>query len=123
MSNTFKIMLIALVVIVIAATAYAFAAANTVPATNAGSGSGTISGYTISNVSYTLNTTDPTLLDAVSFTTNAAAAKVKIQVDTVSGTWYTCSSTDTLNWTCDTTVGTQATVAGMDKLTVVATSN
>ena len=39
--------------------AYAFTAANTVPATNAGSGSGTVSGYTVSNIHYSLNTTTP----------------------------------------------------------------
>lgn len=38
---------------------YAFAAANTVPASNAGDGSGAISGFTISNIHYTLNAASP----------------------------------------------------------------
>ena len=34
---------------------YAFTASNTVPASDAGAGSGTISGYTISSIQYGLN--------------------------------------------------------------------
>ena len=44
-------LLLVLVLVVLAATgAYVFTASNTVPGTNAGSGSGVISGYTISSV-------------------------------------------------------------------------
>jgi len=43
-----RIVLVAVVAAVVAGGAYAFTAANTVPATNAGSGSGTVSGYTVS---------------------------------------------------------------------------
>ncbi len=44
---------------VLATATYAFAAANTVPASNAGDGSGTISGFTISSIHYTLNAASP----------------------------------------------------------------
>jgi hypothetical protein len=68
---------------------YAFTASNTVPATQAGAGSGAISGYTISSVAYTLDT-DPTKINAVDFTINpAAAGTVKIQLVS-GGTWYDC---------------------------------
>jgi hypothetical protein len=43
-----RIVLVAVVAAVVAGGACAFTAANTVPATNAGSGSGTVSGYTVS---------------------------------------------------------------------------
>ena len=122
MSNTFKIMLIVLVVVIVSATAYAFAAANTVPDTKAGDGSGTISGYTITNVAYGLNATDPTKLDSVTFTTSAAALHVKIKLVNAGTDWYDCTSLNTTDWTCNTT-SPQATVATMDKLTVIATSN
>ena len=52
-----RYILVALLAVIVAAGAYAFTASNTVPGTNAGSGSGTISGYSVSNVAYTL---DPT---------------------------------------------------------------
>ena len=106
----------------VAAGAYAFTASNTVPATTAGSGSQTISGYTVTNVAYTLNSTTPTNMDAVAFTLDKAAGTVKAQVVS-GGTWYDCTNGGSgNNWTCDTTVGTQATVSGADQLSVVATS-
>ena len=120
MFRNFKALLIALVVIAIAGSAYAFAAANTgVTASKAGEGSAAVTGYAVSSISYTLNA-DPTKLDAVVFTLDAAATNVQVQV-VDGGTWYACSNT-LFVWTCDTTVGTQATVATMDKLTVVASS-
>jgi len=114
-------LLILVILIVLAATgAYVFTASNTVPNTNAGSGSGTISGYTISNVAYNLNATNPDDIDTVTFTiAPTAAATVKIQVVN-GGTWYSCTNTGSVS--CDTTVGTQATVAPADQLTVVATT-
>jgi hypothetical protein len=115
-------LLILVILIVLAATgAYVFTASNTVPNTNAGSGSGTISGYTISNVAYNLNATNPDDIDTVTFTiAPTAAATVKIQVVN-GGTWYSCTNTAG-SVSCDTTVGTQATVAPADQLTVVATT-
>jgi hypothetical protein len=103
----------------IAVAVYAFTASNTVPATSAGSGSGAISGYTVSSVAYTLGAT-PTNLAAVTFTLDKAAGTVKAQVQS-GGSWYSCSNTSGNNWSCDTT-SPQATVQPADQLTVVATS-
>ena len=113
--------LIVLVVVALAMIgAYAFTATNTVPATQAGAGSGAISGYTISNVAYTLNA-NPTNIDAVTFDISpASAGTVKIQLVS-GGTWYDCANSSG-SVSCDTTVGTQATVAPSNNLTVVATS-
>jgi hypothetical protein len=111
-----------LAAVCVAAGAYAFTASNTVPNTSAGSGSGTITGYTVSNVAYTLNSATPTNMDAVSFTLDKAAGTVKAQVVN-GGAWYDCTNGGSgNNWSCDTTVGTQATVAPANQLTVVATS-
>lgn len=113
-----------LVVAVILAAAlaigtYAFTAANTVPATSAGSGSGVISGYTVSAVVYGLNATTPTNLDQVAFTISpVAATTVKIQL-AAAGSWYSCTNTAG-SVTCNTTAP-QATVAAATQLTVVAT--
>jgi hypothetical protein len=80
---------------------------------------GAISGYTVSNVAYTLGAT-PTNLAAVTFTLDKAAGTVKAQVQS-GGSWYSCSNTSGNNWSCDTT-SPQATVQPADQLTVVATS-
>jgi hypothetical protein len=126
MFRNFKVLLIALVVMIVAGSAYAFAAANTgIPNVKAGEGVGTVSGYAISNVAYTLNTDDASKIDKVTFTTDAEATVVKIKLVTSGSTWYSCADTATagLSWTCDTdaTPGPQATVATMTGLTIVAT--
>jgi hypothetical protein len=52
----------------LAVATYGFAAANTVPASNAGDGQAAISGFTVSNVHYTLDTVNPQNVSEVSFT-------------------------------------------------------
>jgi hypothetical protein len=99
---------------------FAFTASNTVPDTKAGDGVGTISGFVASSVHYTLNSTNPRNMDAVSFTLDSApiaGSTIRAQV-VDGGTWYACTNTGTAV-TCDTTVGTQATVVSTDKLRVV----
>ena len=125
MLRNMKVLSIALVVIVLAVSAYAFAASNTVPATKAGDGAGVISGYTVTNVAYNLNSTDPTSLDSVDFTLSAAATQVQIKLVAAGSVWYACDDgvSSGINWTCDTTVGTPATMDAIDELKVVAASN
>ena len=104
---------------VVAVGGYAFTASNTVPNTKAGDGSGTITGYVASSVHYTLNS-DPTKIDAVTFTLNSApvsGSTIKAQLVST-GAWYDCSNSTT-TVTCDTTVGTQATVQPANQLRVV----
>jgi hypothetical protein len=120
--DTRKLKYIAALIAVICAGAgaYAFTASNTVPGSSAGAGSGAISGYTVSNIAYTLGST-PTDLASVAFTLDKAAATVKAQVQT-GGSWYSCTNGGSGNdWSCDTT-SPQATVQPADQLTVVATS-
>jgi hypothetical protein len=113
------------VVFMIAATilagSYAFTAANTVPASKAGDGSGAVTGYTVSNVHYTLNGTDPSKIDAVSFTLNTAVAAggtLKITLD--GGTnWFSCT-VNTTTPSCTTTGAGQPTVLAAANLRVVA---
>ena len=115
-------LLLLLVLVVLAATgAYVFTASNTVPGTNAGAGSGVISGYTISSVAYNLNASNPNNIDTTTFTiAPTSAGTVKIQLVN-GGTWYDCTNTAG-SVSCDTTVGTQATVSPANQLTVVATT-
>lgn len=109
----------AVIAVALGIGAYAFTAANTVPASNAGAGSGAISGYTVSAVAYGLNATTPTNLDQVTFTISpTTATTVKIQL-AAAGSWYTCTNAAG-SVTCNTTAP-QATVAAATQLTVVAT--
>lgn len=103
---------------VLGSATYAFTASNTVPASKAGDGSGTISGYTVSGVSYTLNATNPANLDSVDFTLDAAASVVKIKLVSSGSTWYDCTNTSGNDWSCATT---GAAVQPADQLQVVAT--
>jgi hypothetical protein len=113
------------VVFMVAATilagSYAFTAANTVPTSKAGDGSGAVSGYTVTNVHYTLNGTDPSKIDAVGFTLSAAVATggtLKITLD--GGTnWFSCT-VNTTTPSCTTTGAGQPTVLAAANLRVVA---
>ncbi len=106
-------------VAVVAGGSYAFTASNTVPTTQAGQGTGTVSGYTVSAVGYTLNASTPTNIDAVTFTISpATATTVKAQL-VAAGTWYSC--TNTAGAVSCATTSPQMTVATAATLNVVAT--
>src|SRR5581483_226582 len=73
---------------------YAFAAANTVPLTKAGDGANAITGYTVSNVVYTLNAASPQNIDQVDFNVDSIpppGSKMKVKLVSVGAVWYTCS--------------------------------
>ena len=106
---------------IVALSAFGFAAANTVPASQAGDGNGAVSGYTISNVHYTLNAANPRNIDKVTFKLNVApiaGSTMEVKLVAAGTVWYACTNV-TVTLTCDTTVGTQATVLGSDDLRVV----
>ena len=110
-------------ILVLASSAYAFAAANVVPTSGAGDGSNTISGYTVSNVTYALNATNPANIDTVSFnmapTAGAGpATTVKVQLVT-GGAWYSCTTPGAArDWDCS--VAGAVTALAADNLRVVA---
>ncbi|RJP51265.1 MAG: hypothetical protein C4557_08355 [Anaerolineaceae bacterium] len=120
MFRNFKIVFVLLIIAAVSVAAYAFAAANTVPDTKAGDGSGTVSGYTVTSVVYTLNGTDPSTLDSVAFDVGAAASQVKVQLVATTGSWYDCTLGTGTTWSC-TTTGLD--VSTIDQLRVVAASN
>jgi hypothetical protein len=73
-------------VVVVAAIAaigaYAFTASNTIAdGGNAGVGQATISGYTVSSVSYTQDSTDPSTWSAVDFDLSSDATQVQVKFD------------------------------------------
>jgi hypothetical protein len=100
---------------------FAFTASNTVPDSKAGDGAGAVSGYTVSNVHYGLNSTDPTSADSVTFTLNGTVADgstFKAQlVD--GGTWYSCTAATASGTTTGTCTTTGQAVLPMDTLHIV----
>ena len=110
-------------VLAIAATTIGFAVSNTVPASKAGDGTGAVSGYTITNITYTLNATNSDDIDLVEFdldTAPAAGANIELRLDSTGGVWYACTNV-VAAIDCITTVGTQATVLATDQVRVVVT--
>jgi hypothetical protein len=120
--------------------AYAFTASNTVAATTAGNGSGTVSGYTVSGVTYTLSnsadggTAASPVITAVSFalSAEAVAANVSAVISgssstsedynpcTNSGGTTTSGETSGGTWTCDLSGTAGEPVADATTLTVTA---
>ena len=106
----------------------AFAAANTIPVSSAGYASTAVSGFTISNIDYNMNATDPRNLDTVTFTATAdngdtgTALTIRVRFDASTSDWYTCTRTGGVapahNISCTVTaLGTpavQLTVANVD---------
>lgn len=107
---------------VLSGIAYGFAAANTVGVSGAGDGQNTISGYAISNVKYTLDSSNPVNLSAVTFDVTpgaGAGAATSVYVKLVStGTSYTaCTNNGGGNWTCNVS---GVTAAAANELRVIA---
>jgi hypothetical protein len=103
---------------VLVAGTYAYTAANTVPDSQAGDGSGAVTGFTVTAVHYNLNATNLQNVDSVTFTldsTPAGGSTIKAQVEP--SNWYSCTNVTTAV-TC-TTTSPQATVLGATVLRVI----
>jgi hypothetical protein len=120
-SGVVRLGAVLLLAVAVMAAAYGFAATNTVPDTRAGDGAGTISGYKVCHVEYTLDSANPQNLSRVEFTlhdtgatcpaspsgSTVLASTVRLRLVSPGGTWYTCSNGDSdsdgRNWECTTT--------------------
>ena len=104
--RTGRVVIALLTVSILAFSAYALTAANTVPATNAGQGAGTITTYTVSGARYTLSAASPQLITATTFTINAPSPSEARTVEAKLGSaaYQSCalsSSTSTAStWSC-----------------------
>jgi len=108
-----------LLALILAAAVYGFAAANTVPDTYAGDGSGTVLGYTVSNIAYTLNSDgDPSDIDSLAFTLSASAGQAYVSFDGGT-TWDSCTISGGTSVTCG---SLNESVAGAASLRVVASN-
>lgn len=92
-----RVLLVTLLLFVLAGSTYAFAATNTVDATFAGDGSGTISGYHVSGITYS---TAGGNITGVTFTLDYSASVVQASLN--GGTLSDCveSSTVSNSWSC-----------------------
>jgi hypothetical protein len=102
--------------LLLATAAYAFTATNVVPAKKAGDGRGTVSGYTISNVVYTLDNSSPQNIASWQFDLDAAASEVRSKLVSSSSTYTACVHGAGFHWTC--TLST--TIVSADQLRVIA---
>ena len=105
--------------VAIATGAYAYTESNTVGATKAGDGSGTITGFVVSSVKYNLNASDPSDIDSVTFSldsTPVSGSTLKAQL-APTGSWYSCTNV-AADVTC-TVTSPQATVVAATDLRVV----
>ena len=117
--NRKRYALAALAAFAVATSSFAFAASDTVGSSSAGIGSGTVSGYTVSSVSWNLNDTNPANVDSVSFTLSSAATEVKARATGTGGTslgggWAACSGTGTGPYTCTLSGVTTLAVVGLE---------
>ena len=122
-----RLLIAVVVALAVSAGAYAFTASNTVPATTAGSGQGTVSGYTVTNVHYMLNTTTPASIDSLTFTVSpvipsTSNGKVIVQAALSTGgpTNYNCTTNTTGDTVTCATTSPQLTADKLSGLTVVA---
>ena len=119
-----KYIAIAFIILTLGVIAYGYAAANIVPESGAGDGSGTVSGYTVTNIDYTLLSSDPSKIESVAFdvaATGGADAPNEVQITVDAGTtWVTCTGPETNTWTCTFTASSEPSVSAIEELQVVA---
>jgi hypothetical protein len=111
----------------VAATAFgaqALTASNTVPATTAGSGSGAITGYTVSNIAYTYSP-DGTKITKAEFNLNSAASNVKSSLIAAPSTadWTDCNASAAVTHLVTCTYGAGVLVGEAVNLSVIAVSS
>lgn len=112
-------------VLVLSATAYAFAAANTVAASKAGDGAGTVAGYTVSSIKYTHDATDREKVASVSFDVGSTADDANVYARLLAGTtpvgsWSSICTFASNRYTC--AFSSSVSVVTVTSLQVVASS-
>jgi hypothetical protein len=121
-----RYVLAGLLAAIIASAGFAFAAANTVNGSYAGDGSGTVSGFVASNISWDLNDANPLLVDDVTFDLDQTANEVRVRVSEsgVDTAWTApadCTNGGGNTWTCDLT-GLSVDTDALDGLEVASAS-
>jgi hypothetical protein len=102
----FRSFIILVVALALTTTAFALAAGNTVDTSKAGDGSAAVSGYAVTNITYNLNPTTPSLIASVEFdlddtATNVAASISDNASPTPNETYAdSCTNNSGNHWTC-----------------------
>ena len=116
-----RLLALAALTLVAAVTVYGLAAANVVPETAAGDGANTVTDYTVTAVTYTIDA-DCDELSKVTFNitpTVAAGVPTTVKVALVDPptTWFACTVGTSPSWSCNLT---GVWITGTNKLRVVA---
>ena len=132
--------MVAAVAMLFSGGAYAFTASNTVPTTTAGNGNNTISGYTVSGVTYALSnaadggTAASPVITAVSFTLSSAATAANVSAVisgvSTSASYPTCTNSGSSStgeftggtWTCSLSTGSTAAESVNNATSLVVTA-
>lgn len=129
LSRSLLAVVASVVIIGTASNAFLGAASGLPTGTHAGAETVSVSGYTVSNLSYTYDSSNPDDITKVEFELDHSAAVVHLRL-AAGGAWYSCTENAGLTssatpphtvWDCDTT-SPQATVTSQDEISVVAHS-
>ncbi len=115
--------LLGLLLVILATAGFGFAAGNTVDPSRAGDGEGAITGFDITDITYDVNTTNPSMLSTVSFTVNnGSVVPSDVWVTLVDGstTWDDCTAASGASMPADFTCAVNVAVVDADLLRVVA---
>lgn len=103
MKKSTRFFVVLFLVLVLSMATYAYAAANSLTESGAGDGTQAISGYTVSNIHYVLDSTNPSNISAVTFslapTAGAGPATSVVAQVAPSATWSACTLTSG-TWSC-----------------------
>ncbi len=83
-----------------------------------GNGGGEISGWTVSNIHYTLSA-DPSQMSAVEFDLDTPAGEVKVRLGDSESRYFSCAHTGSNHWRCSLSGVSAASATGLQ---VIATS-
>jgi hypothetical protein len=97
-NRTIRTIGVFLLLFVLTTAMYAFTATNTVDSSRAGLGDGDIDGYDVTNISWTLDSDDPSQITGVSFDLDAEAGSAYARVD--DGAWAACTNGSGNSWSC-----------------------
>jgi hypothetical protein len=125
-----RLVVAAALILLVSGATYAYTAANSVASSQAGFGTGTVTGYVLtpSSVHYTIDTASNPAnpgISAVAFTTDTKPTDIRVQL-TTGGSWYTCNAptgaSAPFSVTCPTTSPSETAAAAVGPLAVVAVS-
>jgi hypothetical protein len=111
--------MILLLSIIVFSSTIAYASRNTLQKDYLGEGQGSVSGYTVSEIKYQLDS-DPAWVRSVTLKLDSQAAQVKVRLTSTTVTWFDCVPQGDNTWICMTD-GTS--LSSIDIFRVLATGS